>query len=627
MNRLISTLLLFAFTASPLFTNAEKGDTIVVQTFTFDTKGSPKKGKFKFPSRSKNFRKIYAYYTLRCVPGNNPSCGEWDRSTYLRVYDKNNTRYELGRYITPYGIGLDLGDKGFRWVYDVTDYEPLLHDSVYIEAGNEQEQLDLKFIFIEGTPVREVLDIKNLWTGRADYDTGIEEDFLTPLEVIPNSKAKGYKLKMRTTGHGFGGNENCAEFCKKEHYFKVDRVKRFSDSVWKDDCSMNPLYPQGGTWLFSRAGWCPGDIVQTYNYELTPYFTPGEKAILDYNVQPYTYQGGGSKPRYIIETQLISYGPVNAGTDATLDEIIAPNKWEFHQRYNPICDGPVIRIKNAGSKTLKKLDIEYGVKGGKKHRYHWTGNLEFTKTETIHLPAKAWGTWNGKDIYEVTLENPNGQKDEYPEDNAHYAPFQRPDVHQQKLIFYFRTNVAGEETTYKLYDAFDNVIYSRDDPGATTYYKDTFNLAPGCYELVINDSDDDGLDFWFNEDGKGILLLLKTGSPPFPVKSLEEDFGRQIRYSFMTGYGLSKEDPEIFPEFKVYPNPVQNTINFNSLRFWGQDLQVSAFTLMGQKVLERSFDKVHSKTLTINLRGLKSGLYLLRFHSRGTVITRKVRLR
>ena len=63
-------------------------------------------------------------------------------------------RYELSRYITPYGINLTLDSDGWAWVFDVTDYAPLLRDSVELECGNWQELLDLKFAFIEGTPPR-----------------------------------------------------------------------------------------------------------------------------------------------------------------------------------------------------------------------------------------------------------------------------------------------------------------------------------------------------------------------------------------------------------------------------------------------------------------------------------------
>ena len=33
---------------------------------------------------------------------------------------------EIARYITPYGIGFDLGPNGFAWIYDVTDYQDYL---------------------------------------------------------------------------------------------------------------------------------------------------------------------------------------------------------------------------------------------------------------------------------------------------------------------------------------------------------------------------------------------------------------------------------------------------------------------------------------------------------------------
>ena len=48
-------------------------------------------------------------------------------------------RYELSRYITPYGINLTLDSDGWAWVFDVTDYAPLLRDSVELECGNWQE--------------------------------------------------------------------------------------------------------------------------------------------------------------------------------------------------------------------------------------------------------------------------------------------------------------------------------------------------------------------------------------------------------------------------------------------------------------------------------------------------------
>ena len=46
--------------------------------------------------------------------------------------------HQLQNYVTPYGIGLDLGPQGFRWVYDVTDYTPLFKDTLKLELGTNK---------------------------------------------------------------------------------------------------------------------------------------------------------------------------------------------------------------------------------------------------------------------------------------------------------------------------------------------------------------------------------------------------------------------------------------------------------------------------------------------------------
>ncbi|MCC6700151.1 MAG: LamG domain-containing protein, partial [Fluviicola sp.] len=73
-----------------------------------------------------------------------------DTITYYQTPFENINEVEIGRYITPYGIGFDLGPQGFTWIYDVTDYQKYLHGLVDLGAHNTQELLDLKFAFIEG---------------------------------------------------------------------------------------------------------------------------------------------------------------------------------------------------------------------------------------------------------------------------------------------------------------------------------------------------------------------------------------------------------------------------------------------------------------------------------------------
>jgi len=136
--------------------------------------------------------------------------------------------HQIQNYVTPYGIGLSLGQFGFRWVYDVTDYLPLFKDTLEISAGNQQELIDLKFLFIHGTPPRDVLDFKTIWRG--DYGhANIANDVSMPAVDVPLlSTASNFKAKTRTTGHWFGGFQNCAEFCPKLHHLKVNGTKHSS---------------------------------------------------------------------------------------------------------------------------------------------------------------------------------------------------------------------------------------------------------------------------------------------------------------------------------------------------------------------------------------------------------------
>ena len=85
--------------------------------------------------------------------------------------------FEIGRFITPYGIGFDLGPSGFTWVYDVTDYQGLLlTDLVDLRAHNTQELIDLRFDFITGTPPREVKSVERLWQNYGNHKYGDIDD-------------------------------------------------------------------------------------------------------------------------------------------------------------------------------------------------------------------------------------------------------------------------------------------------------------------------------------------------------------------------------------------------------------------------------------------------------------------
>jgi hypothetical protein len=128
--------------------------------------------------------------------------------------------FEIARFITPYGKRLDLGLNGFTWVYDVTDYEPLLHGLVDLQAANGQELLNLA-----------------------------DDQDLKAVIMKLDDNAKTYKIRARLSGHGEYGPRSCCEWDPMEHYIFIDGEKKITWKIWRD-CGMNPVYPQDGNSTF-----------------------------------------------------------------------------------------------------------------------------------------------------------------------------------------------------------------------------------------------------------------------------------------------------------------------------------------------------------------------------------------
>ena len=475
--------------------------------------------------------------------------------------------------------------------------------------------LDLRFIMIEGTPPRDVVKIENLWTG--NYGLNNIATTVAAKTVTPDPTASMYRAKVTTTGHGFGTGNNCAEFCNKLHSFKVNGGTWF---FWwiVQECALNPLYPQGGTWIYDRAGWCPGMEGKTQDLELTPYLTPGVPASLDYD--PGTDPDGN----YVIESQLVSYTNPNFTLDAAIDDIIAPNSWEGHFRYNPICNNPKIRIKNTGSSSLTSLNIAYGPMGGNTGNFNWTGNLAFLETAMVDLPAFNWGSWSPPHYFEVTASNPNGGADQYAFNNTYRAPFSIPPRYDNQFVVWFKTNNAVAETKWQILDE-NGAILFQSSPflQANFIHKDTVSLPAGCYTFKLSDTGDDGLSFFANNDGNGYLNLFSMAGSLF--KQFQPNFGDSEIQQFTVDFTLPSVDPiQQYNVFEVYPNPSGGLFNADIAFDHAQDFTIRITDMLGrviETVTEKNLQNAH-KTFDLSEQG--AGIYFVNLHLNGKVITRKV---
>jgi len=520
-------------------------------------------------------------------------------------------RYELGRFITPYGIGLDL-DEGWTWVYDVTDFAPLLKGTVELEAGNWQELLDMKFAFIEGTPPREVKRVERLWAGSFGLSTFNEN--ISPKTILVEEDEESFRLKATTSGHQFDNGTNCAEFCYKIHSVLVDGETEYSWQIM-EECADNPLYPQGGTWIYDRAGWCPGAPVTTQDLEITPFVTD-DSFDVDYAIQSDQFGN------YVFEGYMISYGASNYVNDVEVSEIISPSTWKLNSRVNPMCNNPIVKIRNNGSNPLLSCEFEYGV-NGQLETYTWTGNLGFMESEEVELAYADPVMWSGDEDemleFEVTVDTPNGSTDENPSNNSTKSNFKRPPHYyydgytDNRLIIWLRTNLSPQESSYSIYDLEGNVVYERDDFTTPSFsHKDTIPLDPGCYLFHLKDAADDGLSFFANNDGTGYCRLKKVSSSELTY--FPGNFGKEIFHYFswnIDPLNLPQRTTEAV-ELKVYPNPAHGVFNIE-LGMNSDNVSLEILDLRGQVIHRREGIK-WSKGFSnqVDLSNYPDGVYLLR---------------
>ena len=534
-------------------------------------------------------------------------------------------RYELARYITPYGNGLSLGN-GWTWTFDVSDYRTLLKDSVHLSAGNWQELLDVKFLMIKGIPPRDILDIQNLCTGNFEYGNGndpIDNHLVSKNAFIPNAAVTS-RLKSRITGHGMDSPQNCAEFCPKNHFFLVNGITQYTQLVWRDNCDVNPLYPQGGTWVYDRANWCPGAEVWTYDMELTPHVIPGTSVSLDHNVEAYVHISGWDY--YQIEDQVVTYSAPNFTLDAAIEDILSPSTDQMHLRLNPVCTNPIIRIKNTGSTTLTSLTITYGLDGGAVPTiFNWTGNLGFMEIATVTLGNFNWS--QSATIFTVTLSNPNGGADQYAFNNTKKSKFTYPSVMPSQMVIEMKSNSYPGENSYILKNSAGTVLLSRSNLTSNTVYKDTVYLPFDCYEFELTDTGEDGLSFWANANqGSGYLKFKRMNNSV--VKNFGADFGGKIYQQFTVGLTNDINESAYTDKtiLNLYPNPTNGHI-FIDIDFSSKKSGTIEITdVLGKIVYTHSFTALTATTMEADLSNFNNGLYFVTLKTDSEVLNKKLLL-
>ena len=572
-----------------------------------------------------------------------------------KIWYSPEYRLEIGRFITPYGKGLDLGSDGFTWWYDVTDYVQHLRDSVDLQAGNTQELIDLKFLFIKGTPARDVVQLNRVWGQNRSYSYKSldNDDNLKATSIDLHKNSKSYRVKTRFSGHGHnstnGSYPHCCEWKDNTHSLWVNGTK-FSDwHIWqKNECAENAVFPQGGTWPGAREGWCPGDIVKVNEFEISDKVS-GNNVTLDYSITPVpgTNLGMGNGV-YKIAVHLVQYGKANFANDAEIYDVINPSNSPLNARKGVLCENPKIVIRNGGSNELKKCEIRYRVGGGDIRVLKWSGGLAFMEMVEVEIPINDEGFYkgSGSNLFNVKVCNPNGVQDENIRNDEITVGYNVPEVYPAKIVVRLITNNNPGDNYYQIKDITGNIVMEKKttELAARQTYSDTLNVDEGCYSLYLHDSGHNGLNYWANSSqGNGVLqfMILDSQGNLTGVKTFPRDFGRSIKHSFSINKKLGEfalkspsgnnwecskllgnEEYSYESNISLFPNPSNGNVSVELFNLKGE-YDLTVYSSMGRVVYQGEVKSDGYIFKELNLVGQASGIYILQLKGNEGVQTRR----
>ena len=289
---------------------------------------------FDLPNDLSTYDTLEVYHEHACYERTNRyqksdgtygGCHEWDYLAYLFICDRDNDSIcntESVRWITTYG-------REGMWLTDISPYLFMLNDGEdrrFKYAGANKGDLTVTFLFSNwGSGTRAVNATYAFSGGQFDGTYNDETKYTRQLNFTVPPQATSVEIVATITGHGFNqDNANCAEFCDHQHHYTMGQHTTYewhpivySREGCENEVNNGVVANQFGSWPFGRAGWCAGQDVKQWRYDITDWVDNSTNNTNHmeyrglYNGQEYTPSdgigNGGRNIRAVV--WIVFYGP------------------------------------------------------------------------------------------------------------------------------------------------------------------------------------------------------------------------------------------------------------------------------------------------------------------------------
>lgn len=204
-------------------------------------------------------------------------CHEWDYEANLRICERDNSSAcgtEFMRWITTYG-------REGKWITDISPYLFMLEDNdnrTFKYRGANKGDLTITLLLSNWGSGMRAYDADFAFSGgQFDGTYNNLSTYTRDLNFTVPTWADKVEIVATITGHGFGkDNANCAEFCDHEHHYSMNGFTTYewhpivySNEGCENEVDNGVVANQFGSWPFGRAGWCAGQDVKQWNYDIT----------------------------------------------------------------------------------------------------------------------------------------------------------------------------------------------------------------------------------------------------------------------------------------------------------------------------------------------------------------------